>query len=330
MRTVTRTGVTLSVVAALALYGLQLIAGLMVTLGVIVVGALAGLCVAKWLERGWYGRQLEAGARAGAIACGVAGLSSMIYLLGQGPRSTADLAARSHLLGISLAPVAQALSPLGSVGIDIASSLVATLLGVALAAMTAQLFGWGKDKRSLRVIAQARLAAQSQQHGEVGAQVTPSGARPASPSVRLYGRSTPLGSVPGLGMTGLMGATGAPSVRRTAGPAIHMDVAEAPLSFDSWDEADAGASQPATLQSPAVPGAHPPKQQKRRTSNARAADEAVNSDERAALLAWEAALGDESQPNATGREPKASAFLNQPVPAPKRSRKKQNTRDWLC
>jgi hypothetical protein len=314
-------------VAALALYGLQLLAGLMVTLGVIVVGAIAGLCVAKWLERGWYGRQLEAGGRAGAIACGVAGLSSLLYLLGQGPRSTAELAARSHLLGISLEPMALALSPLGAVGIDIASVVIATLLGVALAALTAQLFGWGKDKRSLRVIAQARLAAQSQQHGEVGAQVTSSGARPASPSVHLYGRSTPLGSAPGLGMTGI---TGAPSVRRTAGPVIHADVAEAPLTFDSWGDADAGASQPATLQTSAAPGAQPPKQQRRRTSNARSADEAVSTDERAALLAWEAALGDESQPGAAGREPKASAFLNQPVATPKRSRKKQNTRDWLC
>ncbi len=316
MRTVTRTGVTLSVVAALALYGLQLIAGLMVTLGVLVIGVIAGLCVAKWLERDWYGRQLEAGARAGAIACGVAGLSAAIYLLGQGPRSTAELAARSHLFGISLEPVALALSPLGPVGIDIASAVIATLLGVALAAITAQLFGWGKDKRALRVVAQARLAAQAQQHGEVGAQVTPSGARPASPSVHLYGRSGPMS-----------GMAGAPSVRRTAGPAINADVADAPLAFDSWDDAE-DSDQAATLQTPAAPGAQPP--QRRLPSNARSANEAISTDERAALRAWEAGLGDGSQPSAPEREPKKSAFLNQPSASPKRNRKKQNTRDWLC
>ncbi|HEY7848504.1 MAG TPA: hypothetical protein VIC27_00500 [Ktedonobacterales bacterium] len=320
MRTVTRIGVTLSVVAALALYGLQLMAGLVVTLGVIAVGAIAGLCMAKWLERDWYGRQLDAGARAGAIACGVAGLSAMIYLLGQGPRSTAELAARSHLLGVSLAPVALALSPLGSVGIDITCSVVAALLGVALAAITAQLFGWGKDKRSLQVIAQARLAAQSQQHGEVGAQATPSGGRPASPSVRLYGRSGPASS-----------ATGAPGLRRTAGPAMQADVAEAPLTFDSWgDDGDVGddTSQAPTLQTPAASAAPAPK--KKGASNARSADQAISADERAALLAWESALADDSRPGVKGREPKASAFLNQPTAAPKRNRKKQNTRDWLC
>jgi hypothetical protein len=312
MRTITRTGVTLSVVAALALYGLQLIAGLVVTLGVIVIGAIAGLCVAKWLERDWYGRQLDAGARAGAIACGVAGLISMIYLLGQGSRSSAELAARSHLLGISLAPVAQALSPLGSVGTAIACSVVAALVGVALAAITAQLAGWGKDKRSQRVIAQARLAAQAQQHGEVGAQATPSGGRPASPSVRLYGK------------------TGAPSVSRTAGPAMQTDLADAPLTFESWDDGEsaAGAGQRATLQTPATRGGQPPK--RRRTSNARSTDDAINADERAALSAWEAAMADGSQPGVLQREPKASAFLNQPAAAPRRNRKKQNTRDWLC
>lgn len=308
MRTITRTGVTLSVVAALALYGLQLIAGLLVTVGIIIIGVVAGLCVAKWLERDWYGRQLDAGARAGAIACGVAGLSSALYLLGQGPSSIDTLAAHSQLLGISLAPLALALSPLGVSGADVVSVVIATLLGVALAALTAQVFGWGKDKRSLRVIAQARLAAQSQQFGELGAQATPSGERPPSPSVHLYGRSTPTGA------PSASGVLGAPSA------------APAPLAFKSWDDAaDAKATKP--------PKPKPAAQnlQRRRDTNARSADKAITTDEHAALLAWEAALADESQPGATSaREPKASAFLNEPLPAPRRNRKKQNTRDWLC
>ncbi len=317
MRTITRVGVTLSVVAALALYGLQLIGGLVALLGVIAIGALAGLGVAKWLERDWYGRQLDAGARAGAIACGVAGLSSAFYLLGQGPASISDLATRSHLLGVSLAPVALALSPLGVVGADILSVVVATLLGIAVAAFTTQIFGWGKSKRSLQVIAQARLAAQSQQFGELGAQTTNSGSRPPSPSVHLYGRS---GGVGGAGMTA------GPSVRRTAGPALDADIADAPLSFESWDDdPGAGAGQAATLQTPAAP---PPKPHA--ASNARSADTAINSEERAALAAWEARLGEEEQADTAAREPRASAFLNQPTPAPRRNRKKQNTRDWLC
>lgn len=314
MRTVTRVGVSLSVVAALALYGLQLVAGLLATLGIIIIGVIAGLCVAKWLQRDWYGRQLDAGARAGAIACGVAGLSSMLYLLGQGPRTTAELATRSHLGGLSMGWLAQALSPLGPAGVIVVSSVVATLLGAALAAVTALVFGWGKDKRSQRVIAQARLAAQSQQHGEMGAQVTPSGARPPSPSVQLYGRNS---SAEG-------GLLSAPGVRRTAGPVIREDVAEEPVAFESWD--DDAPTRKTTLQSASA------KQPKRRPSNARSAGDAISADERAALLAWEKALADGSQPGARSqqRAAKPSEFLTQPGAAPKRSRKKQNTRDWLC
>ncbi|HZC05067.1 MAG TPA: hypothetical protein VE338_05440 [Ktedonobacterales bacterium] len=312
MRTITRTGVILSVVAALALYGLQLIAGLVVSLGIIAFGVIAGLSVAKWLERDWYGRQLDAGARAGAIACGVAGLSAMIYLLGQGPHTTAELAARSHLLGVSLAPVALALSPLGAAGTDIATTVIATLLGVAMAALTAQVFGWGKDKRSLQLISQARLAAQSQQRGEIGAQATPSGGRPTSPSVKLYGRTDPAGALPG-------------AIRRTAVPEPRADAEATPLAFESWDDADGKLT---AIQPPAAAKAKLPKP--RRPSNARSADHAITDDERAALLAWESALADGSQPGAASRAPKASEFLTQPAAAPKRNRKKQNTRDWLC
>ncbi|HEY7975986.1 MAG TPA: hypothetical protein VID72_11620 [Ktedonobacterales bacterium] len=322
MRTVTRTGVGLSVVAALALYGLQLIAGLVATLGIIVIGVIAGLCVAKWLQRDWYGRQIDAGARAGAIACGVAGLSSMLYLLGQGPRTIAELAARSQLGGLSMGWLAEALGPLGPAGVIVVSSVVATLLGVTLAALTALAFGWDKDKRSQRVIAQARLAAQSQQHGEIGAQVMPTGARPASPSVQLYGRSS-------TGAEG--GLLGGPSVRRTAGPVIREDVPEAPLTFESWeDDAPTKKSTKSTLQTPAAASARQPKP--RRPSNARSAGDAITAEERTALLAWEKALADGSQPGARSpqRAAKPSEFLTQPGAAPKRSRKKQNTRDWLC
>jgi hypothetical protein len=311
MRTVTRIGVTLSAVAALALYGLQLIAGLAVTFGILAIGALAGLSVAKWLERDWYGRQLEAGARAGAIACGVAGLGSAIYLLGQRPTTIDALAARSHILGISLAPMVRALSPMGVAGAEIVSVVVAALLGVAFSAVIAQIFGWGKDKRMLRVIAQARLAAQSQAHEELGAQASITGARSTSPSVQLFGRqaSTTNGPAPANNRR----------VRRTAGPDPDAEVAETPRAFVSWGD----TAESSAVQLPIQPAAQ------RDSKNARSADDAITSDERAALLAWEAALEDESQPG-LARQPNASAFLNQPTAAPRRNRKKQSTRDWLC
>lgn len=311
MRTVTRIGLTLSVVAVLALYGLQLVAGLGVIVGIMAIGALAGLAVAKWLERGWYGRQLEAGARAGAIACGVAGLASAAYLLGQGPSGIEALAARSRLPGVSLAPLVHALSPLGVAGADIASVVVATLVGVALAAILAQVFGWGKDKRSQRVIARARLMAQAQQHEELGAQTTPTGARSPSPSVQLFGRqsSTTNGPAPSA-------SAGSRRVRRTAGPEPEAETPDAPRTFESWGD------------TAVTPAGKPPK--KRDSSNARSADDAITAEERAALLAWEAALEAESEPGVP-RQPNASAFLNeQNAPPPRRNRKKQNTRDWLC
>lgn len=325
MRTVTRTGVSLSVVAALALYGVQLVAGIAAMVGVVIVGVIAGLCVAKWLERTWYGRQLEAGARAGAIACGVAGLSAALYLLGQSSGSMYDLAERSRPLGESFTAFVLSLSPLGPVGAIIASAVVATLLGVASAALTAQMFAWGKDKHSVTVIEQARLAAQAMKPGEFGAQMTPTGERLASSSsVQLYGR-----------MGTISRATSGPIVRKNAGAAPRPELPPASSTFNSWgDEADPNATQAGTKQKPAAKRgkAAPP----RHTSNARNADEAITTEERAALRAWGeeqgVEQGNESLTDLKPREPKKSAFLNDPIeaPAPRRNRKKNNTRDWLC
>ncbi len=322
MRTVMRTSVPLSVVAALALYGVQLVAGIAAMVGVVIVGVIAGLCVAKWLERTWYGRQLEAGARAGAIACGVAGLSAALYLLGQSSGSMYDLADRSRPLGESFTSFVLSLSPLGPVGAIIASAVVATLLGVASAALTAQVFAWGKDKRSVTVIEQARLAAQAMKPGEFGAQISSTGERtPSASSVQLYGR-----------MGTISRATSGPIVRMNAGPAPRPELPPADSStFDSWgDEADPNATQAGTKQKPAAKRgkAAPP----RHTSNARAAEDALNTEERAALLAWEEEINGGSLTELKPREPKKSAFLNDPLeaPAPRRNRKKNNTRDWLC
>lgn len=311
MRIVTRIGVTLSVVAALALYGVQYVAGLVAMLGVVVIGVLAGLGVAKWLERAWYGRQLEAGARAGAIACGVAGLSSALYLLGSSPTSMTVLADRSQLLGSSFVSLVLSLSPIGPVGAIIACAVVSTLLGVAASAITAQVFGVGKDKHAVDVVAQARLAAQAMQKGELGAQTNATGAPAPAPSVRLFGRSAPM--------------TISPATARTAAPAPHPEL-PAP-AFTSWDdESSPDASQSSAKKKPAKRG----RAQERPVSHARSADHAMTTEEREALLAWDDELSDDSQPDLGAREPKKSAFLNESLASPRRNRKKQNTRDWLC
>jgi hypothetical protein len=204
--------------------------------------------------------------------------------------------------------------------------VVATLLGIATAGLTAQVFGWGKDKRSLRVIAQARLAAQALQVGELGAQVTPTGDRPSSPSVRLYGRTSPTAG-PAVAAIGPASTSG---VRRTIAP---RTAAEANPPFSSWDdETEVTANLPAAPKPRAAKPAKPGKQgaAPRHTSNARATGDAITAEERAALAAWEEAMNGDSQPEGQAREPKASQFLNEPVAAPRRNRKKTNTRDWLC
>src|SRR5579862_8599747 len=56
MRTITRVGLFVGAAGLIALYGLQIVAGLFVVPAVLLIGVIAGLCVAKWLERGWSAR----------------------------------------------------------------------------------------------------------------------------------------------------------------------------------------------------------------------------------------------------------------------------------
>ncbi|HEX9036217.1 MAG TPA: hypothetical protein VF808_04420 [Ktedonobacterales bacterium] len=318
MRTITRTGVTLSIVAALGLYGVQLVAGLGVALGIVLTGALAGLAVAKWLERDWYGRQFEAGARAGAIACGVGGLSSAFYLLGAGPRSLPELAAHSQFLGIDLSPLVTALGFLGWTGVDVVVAAGATAAGVLVAALVAQIAGWSKSKRALRVVAEARLAAQALQRAD--------GRSPTAAP-----RSTTLGPQ--------LYATGAPV------PAPMLPVSE----WDGLGLPEASASVKKRSWRPSASTVTPRPATVHRPSDARSAKEALTDEARRALAAWSDELdvldsgdtfpaidelGDEDEPATSSkvRAPNHSAFLTSPPPLKpgKRKRKRQDTGDWLC
>lgn len=310
MRTITRTGVTLSVVAVLALYGVQLIAALGVALGVIVTGALAGLGVAKWLERGWYGRQFGAGARAGAIACGVGGLSALLYLLGQGPRSVAELAVRSHVPGVDLAPLVLSLSGLGWAGIDATVMLAAIVAGTLTSALIALIAGWSKSGKAVRVVAQARLAAQALQRGEARSGVT-AGPRTSGPGTQLYATGAP---------------ASAPALDAGQWEGLGLPGSSAPKRSRTWRPA-APALQPAPAPSPRPAGVHRP-------SDARSRDEALTDETRIALSSWADELDefDDADQLTTEkvRTPNPSTFLTSPPPIKPRKRKKQNTGDWLC
>lgn len=334
MRTIVRTGVTLSIVAALALYGVQLVAALGVALGIIVTGALAGLGVAKWLARDWYGRQFEAGARAGAIACGVGGLSALCYLLGQGPRTLPDLAARSYLPGVDMVALVSALGSLSWMGVDAVVIVGAIIAGVLTAGLVAQIAGWSKSGRALRVIAQARIAAQSLQRLDTRAAVT---AAPRSTTLgpQIFASEAPVPAAElapsdwdGLGLP----EASIPGKRRSWRPA-----APAQLSTSTVDPAPelapAPAPRPATVHRP---------------SDARSAKEALTDEARAALAKWQDELdafdGDadfgvfdsldetDEEPKEKVRAPNHSAFLTEPPPVKpsKRKRKRQDTGDWLC
>ncbi len=319
MRTITRTGVTLGVVAALALYGVQLVAALDAALGLILTGVLAGLSVAKWLQRDWYGRQFEAGARAGVIACGVSGLSALLYLLGQGPRSLPELAARSQLAGVDLTPLILPLGELGWAGVDMVVIFGAAVLGVVCSALIAQIVGWSKSGRAARVVAQARLAAQALQR--VDARGVTAGPRSSTAGPQLY-------------------ASGAPitSASRVASDwdGLGLPDASSPAAPRSWRSA---APAPQSAPAPRPDAIHRP-------SDARSANETLSDEARAALSSWEEELdesdgfeglsgfddGDADKAETEkARTPTPSGFLTSPPPVkPSNRRKRQDTNDWLC
>src|SRR6478752_5043406 len=106
MSNVYRVGLLLGAMGALAIFALGRMAALTAAVGVIAVGLLAGLAMAKWLEWSWFGRQVEAGLRAGLVACGLVTVAGLVTLIAQGPHDVSTLATQSHLGGLNLAPLA--------------------------------------------------------------------------------------------------------------------------------------------------------------------------------------------------------------------------------
>lgn len=156
----TRVGLAAGALGFVLLFLAQLVSGAATVLLALVVGLGAGLGVAKWLPRAWYGRQLAAGARAGALACGIALGGFLLSLILAGAHTTSTLAARSHLVGIDFDPVVRALGAIGWLGVSIALALVAWAVGTGVAALASQLGAWDKNQHAIEVVARARAAAQ--------------------------------------------------------------------------------------------------------------------------------------------------------------------------
>jgi len=334
MATNVRIGLIVGAVAFVLLYALQSNLALGIVPWVTVTGAIAGLLVAKWLDRAWYGRQLEAGAKTGAIASGMAAAGALLSLIVLGPHSVAALAAHSYEPGYSLARVIRSVAFLGWIGVDIAFVSASLVGGILVAAVLAQVAAWSKSVRVTRSITQARLAAQELNREEGWRAVT------GSP---VIGQPVPASAL----LAQLRGASFGGSPVSGAHPAIGLAT---PLSFAPNSSPGMPTATPIPPHAgPSAQPASPPSQPGAETAQrpraaAKRIDRASTEEIRAALAAWEEDNAtppetSDTQEHATTthdekpvkRTAVTSAYLNSAPPTPpKRNRKKQATRDWLC
>lgn len=349
MRTIIRAGAVIGGVWFVALFALQSAVALVVLAGILAAGVCAGLATAKWLERGWYGKQLQAGLRAGSIAAGAAGVSSLIALLAMGPHDAPTLAAKSHALGLDLGFVARALGFAGYIGVDTLGVALAVTLGAGLAAVTTQIFAWSKSAKAVRVVAQARLAAQATRQDDDRAPYATGGpsqvGQPMHAATLLNQLAT---GAYGIAAPSSQGATGSPALgtmfpAASSMPRIPGDYAppSTPAAFQTPTPARANPVPPARAKpapqpiSPEVaasdetladlfPGGDD-RPAPRKISRARPVSADLTDAMREALAAW---ADDNDDP--AERTANKSEFLNTAAPAPKRGRRKNDTRDWLC
>lgn len=364
MRTTRRTIILLGCIGFVALYILQYRAALAVTPLILVVGALAGLAAAKWLPWAWYGRQFAAGARAGVVVCALSAAGVLLSLIGSGESSIALVAERSHLLGIDFSPFVLSIGALGWFTPYLLLTLFFTVSGVLLAGVVTQVFGWSKSVGTVRVIREAHNSASLLHRTQTWGPATNSAPPLAGYWQSVIPSADPV-SLPGLLATGTMGTSGhslanqkplsahtpsrAKGVEDLSFEQAHPYLAPLP-SLDFEDAAPLDSL-------PAVPEPIPPR---RSTSGVQPVQFALTDDLRNALEHWDmdseplTPAADENaaefteftestepatpkKPNVSRaktpskRQPKASAYLNSAPPAaPRRGRKKQDTRDWLC
>lgn len=349
MRTIVRVGVIIGGIGFVALFALQAVIALAVADCLLIVGLAAGLSMAKWIERPWYGRQLIAGLRAGAFAVGIASAGALLSLFIIGPQDKTILAARSHVLNIDMAHWVGSFTILPWAGIDILTVLLAGLAGVALSALTTQVFAWSKNRRAIHVVAQARQAAQALSRADTLTSSSSTGSHPtgqgmyftgapAMSGADISGTRTTLTGVPRPATAQATPTAGTPpkapaGPRRTLAPAPPTPptgisgTQRAPLPPSKRASNDYPASTEPAL--PATSDADEAPPFRRTPSKARPADGQLTEAMRDALATWASDnIAEETPGERTGPQP--SAYLNSSRPLPKRNRKKQNTRDWLC
>ena len=165
MQSVLRVGAVAAILGCVAIYGLARAGGLVAVYGILLLGFAVGLAMAKWLDWSLYGRQVESGAQAGAIACVPAAVVALFALLSQDSRTVTSLETASHLGPVNAAGFAHAFAFAGWAGADILSVVFATLFAIGLAALTSIVMGWSKNGRAVRSVNQAYEAARSLRAG---------------------------------------------------------------------------------------------------------------------------------------------------------------------
>lgn len=324
MQTIVRVGGIVGGISALMLIALGARFGLIVAPALLVVGLAAGLASAKWLEWSWYGRQHVASLRGGMLAVGAAAVGALLGLLVLGARSTNALVQRSRLPGIDMTPLAHALAPLGWVGASVVAVLCGALLAIALSCTVGTLAALSKSKKAVQIVTRAQQLAQAVSASEIAQPVAvPARAAWTTGTLGMPQYSVYSGTLSSFGPAPVFGA--APTSLPKLGPA------PAPLSPAEAPAPDAP-----------LPGSRTP-------SEVRPISSQVNEQVAEALAAW----GQQTQaqspepsvahspehPHPTSaddaaetapREQAASTFLNSGRAKPRRPRKKQNTRDWLC
>jgi len=329
MRAIVRVCLVVGGIGFLALFALQHAVALAVAPLLVIVGLLAGVCMAKWLEWGWYGSQFRAGAYAGFYACALAGVGALVSLVTAGPHDAQSLAAASHLGGLSLAPIIEGAAVLGWIGVDAVLLLICGMLGIFAGGFATLFLAMSKSARTVRVVTQAHVAAEPLARRDTFLP-TPSGARAGDtllPSPRSQPGFAASPSNPGFAASpSNPGADwGTPAPFAPPRQPARQTGANSPAARRT------AARQVATQTPPPQPAVKPPTPEPAPAtpSKGQQRDGRLSAAEREALDAW--ARENEPKPATTSRkrQPKASEYLNGPAPA-KRSRKKQDTRDWLC
>ena len=330
MHTIQRAGIVTGIIAGMLVFGLQRFIGPVSYLLVSVTGMFAGVIVAKWLDYSWYGRQAEAGLRSGAIASGIAGISVLVTAVLSGFTAPPLLAGKPSLFAHNTVAASVLHQPVGQTLLTLFSIIMAIVLGALLGALSSQIGGWTKSSRTVKVIEQARLAAlevlqtdQWQTPMRRSGSHHQAGFLSQTPGVDLIRGGEFMATSPVL--PALPGST-LPQVSREIDiPAIPQTTVLAEEAHHHADTDDETTEAGPELQLVKGRGA-------RRRSSRRSVDDQLTEQMKSALASWarenEIEVVEPAAQNS--RTPKPSTYLNSAPPAPRRSRKKQNTRDWLC